>query len=126
MKNQLLHPEQGKEPLFGVLNRYGFCWEGFNSSDETACTAINSLEEGDSIPPMLLNVLQKRLDPYKGYLIFKLDWLLGKNIKALTGGQKTDVQTQVESLEPGRVSGDNAGPNRLSDHLPIYVDLDLA
>ncbi len=126
MKNQLLHPEHGKEPLFEVLNRNGFCWEGFNSNGETARTPIDSLEEGDSIPSILLKVLQKRLAPYNGYLIFKLDWLLGKNVKALAGGQRVDVQTQVESLEPDCIGGENAGPNRISDHLPIYVDLDLA
>ena len=74
---------------------------------------------------MLLKVLKKRLDPFNGYLVFKLDWLLGKNVRALAGGQKADVQTQVESVEPGCISGENAGSNRISDHLPIYVDLDL-
>jgi hypothetical protein len=126
MKNQLLHPEHGKEPLFGVLSRNGFCWEGFNSNGETARAPIDSLEEGDSIPSILLNVLKKRLASYNGYLIFKLDWLLGKNVKALAGGQKADVQTKVESLEADCISGENAGRNRISDHLPIYVDLDLA
>ena len=126
MKNQLLHPENGKEPLFRILNRNGFSWEGFNSNDETARTAIDFLEEADSIPPKLLNLIKKRLDPYNGYLVFKLDWLLGKNVKALTGGQKRDIQTEIASLEPDCVNGENAGPNRVSDHLPIYADLDLA
>lgn len=126
MKNQLLHPEQGNEPLFEVLNRYGFCWEGFNSSRETARTTINSLEEADYIPPKLMKLLQRRLDPYDGYLIFKLDWLLGKNVNTLAGGEKLDIRTEVASLKPDCVNGENAGPNRLSDHLPIYADLDLA
>jgi len=126
MKYQLLHPERDKEPLFGVLSRNDFCWEGFNSSGETARTPIDSLEEGDSIPSMLLNVLKKRFAPYNGYLVFKLDWLLGKNVKALAGGQKTDFQTQVGSLGADCIGGENAGPNRTSDHLPIYVDLDIA
>jgi len=71
-------------------------------------------------------LIKKRLDPYNGYLVFKLDWLLGKNVKALTGGQKRDIQTEIASLEPDCVNGENAGPNRVSDHLPIYADLDLA
>jgi endonuclease/exonuclease/phosphatase family metal-dependent hydrolase len=125
MENQLLHPEHGREPLFGLLSRHGFCWESLNSNDETARAPINSLEEGDSIPPMLLKALKRRLDSFNGYLVFKLDWLLGKNVKTLTGAQKTDVKTQVESVEPGCISGENAGPRRISDHLPIYVDLDL-
>jgi endonuclease/exonuclease/phosphatase family metal-dependent hydrolase len=125
MKNQLLHPELGREPLFRILSRHSFCWEGLNSNSETARAPINSLEEGDSIPPAILKVLQKRLASYNGYLIFKLDWLLGKNVEALAGGQKADVQTDAVSLEPGCIGGKNAGPNRVSDHLPIYVDLNI-
>jgi endonuclease/exonuclease/phosphatase family metal-dependent hydrolase len=126
MKHQLLHPETGREPLFGVLNRHGFCWQNFNSSDETARAAIDSLEEADYIPSGLLNAMQRRLDPYEGYLIFKLDWLMGKNVKALTGGERRDFQTEVISLEPGCINGENAGSRRISDHLPIYADLDMA
>ena len=126
MKNQLLHPETGREPLFEVLSRHGFCWQDFNSNDETARAAIVSLEEADYIPPKLLSAMQKRLDPYEGYLVFKLDWLIGKNVNALTGGQKRDFQTEAASLEPGCINGENAGPDRISDHLPIYADLDIA
>jgi hypothetical protein len=59
-------------------------------------------------------------------LSFKLDWLLGKNIQALTGGQARDLQTDVVSLSPSCFKGENAGPNRMSDHLPIYADFELA
>jgi endonuclease/exonuclease/phosphatase family metal-dependent hydrolase len=126
MKNQLLHPERGDEPLFDVLSRYGFCWEGFNSNEETARAAIDSLEEVDFFPTSLLKVVRRRLDPYKGYLCFKLDWLLGNNIRMLTEGQNRDLSAGVESLSPGCVKGENSGVNRISDHLPIYADLDLA
>ncbi len=125
-KDQLLHPERGREPLFEVLARHGFIWQGLNSHQETARALIYSLEEAGSFPVILLEPLKKRLEPYGGYLCFKLDWFLGKNIQALTGGKMKDVLTGTESVEPACVEVENAGPGRLSDHLPIYADLDLA
>jgi endonuclease/exonuclease/phosphatase family metal-dependent hydrolase len=126
MKYQLLHPECGREPVFDVLAQHGFMWEGFNSSEETARTEIGALEEADFLPDAILKAFQKRLDPYKGYLGFKLDWLLGKNIRGLGAGQKFENRENVSSLEPGCLFVENAGPNRVSDHLPLYADLDLA
>jgi endonuclease/exonuclease/phosphatase family metal-dependent hydrolase len=126
IKKQLLHPECGKEPLFNILNQQGFAWEALNSNEETARTGILSLEEAGSLPSSILKILQKRLDPYQGYLCFKLDWLLGKNIPALADGQKKDLPAKVASRNPACLKGENTGPLRISDHLPIYADLDLA
>jgi hypothetical protein len=126
MKYQLLRPECGREPVFKVLGQYGFMWEGFNSSEETARTEIGALEEAAFLPDPILKAFQKRLAPYEGYLSFKLDWLLGKNIRALGAGRKLDNRENVSSLRAGCLSMENAGSNRISDHLPVYADLDLA
>ena len=126
MKHKLFHPELGRERLFKALSRHGFSWKGCNSNEETARTAIDSLEEVGFFPPKLLNVIHRRLEPYQGYLAFKLDWLLGKNIQSLMGGQIRDLQTDVVSLNPACLKGENAGPDRLSDHLPIYADFELS
>jgi endonuclease/exonuclease/phosphatase family metal-dependent hydrolase len=126
IRKQLLHPERGKEPLFNILNRYGFAWEAFNSNEETARVSINSLEESGSLPISVLKVLHKRLEPYQGYLCFKLDWLFGKNVVALGDEQKKDMRANVASMKPSCLKGENTGPLRMSDHLPIYADLDLA
>ncbi len=126
IKDQLLHPERYGEPLFGVLNCHDFFWEGLNSYEETARAAIYSLEETGNLPASLLGVLKKRFEPYHGYLCFKLDWLLARNVKALGNGQLNDACTGVVSLSPACLKGENAGPHRISDHLPIYADLDLA
>jgi endonuclease/exonuclease/phosphatase family metal-dependent hydrolase len=126
LKNELLHPELGSEPLFDILKRSGFEWEDLNSNEETARTAIASLEEAGFLPAPLLNLAKRRLEPYRGYLCFKLDWFLGKNIRALGEGQKRDRTTEVTSRVPGSVQGVNYGPDRISDHLPIYADIDLA
>jgi len=125
MKNQLLNPEKGWEPLFKIVKQYGFSWESFNSNEETARTAIDTLDESGRLPRMLVSGIGKRMDPYNGYLRFKLDWFLGKNLRALKVGQKRDILTQVFSMDPGCIKGKNYGPDRISDHLPVYTDLDL-
>jgi endonuclease/exonuclease/phosphatase family metal-dependent hydrolase len=125
VKEQLLHPEDGREPLFDVLKQNRFFWDTLNSNEETARTEIGTLEESDLLPGFLLDGIKKRLDPYGGYLCFKLDWFLGKRLKPLKGGQKKDAATGVASLEPGCIIQKNYGPDRISDHLPVYVDLDL-
>jgi endonuclease/exonuclease/phosphatase family metal-dependent hydrolase len=126
LNSQLLHPERGKEPLFKALTRHGFIWEGLNSYEETARADIYALEEVGFLPAALLKPLQRRLEAYQGYLCFKLDWLLGKNVLPLSGGQKKDMVAGVGALGPACLKGGNAGPDRISDHLPIYADLDLA
>lgn len=125
MAQRLLHPELGAEPLFRRLYRDGFRWEGFNSGEETARAAIGSLEEAEFLPDAILGAVRKRLEPYQGYFRFKLDWLLGKNVAPLRAGQKCDRESGISSVDPGCVEGINYGPDRISDHLPIYADLDL-
>jgi endonuclease/exonuclease/phosphatase family metal-dependent hydrolase len=125
LKAQLLHPDSGREPLFQILGKHGLGWREFNSYEETARTAIGSLEEADSLPGCISRMIQRRLEPYGGYLCFKLDWIFGKHARALGSGWKRDERTGVESLAPGCRAGPNAGPDRVSDHLPIYADVDV-
>jgi endonuclease/exonuclease/phosphatase family metal-dependent hydrolase len=125
-KLKLLHPEYGSEPLFRLLRHNGFDWERLNSSDETARAAIDSLEEAGFLPGPLLRLAQKRLEPYRGYLCFKLDWFIGKNVLPLDRGRREDAGTNVISRKPGVAAMENSGPGRISDHLPIYADIDLA
>jgi len=123
IKDQLLHPEKGLEPLFQAAGERGFSWDSLNSNEETARTAITALEESRYLPGWILRAVQMRLKPYDGYLCFKLDWFLGKHLKTLTRNKKRDDATGTHSVNPGRVRQINYGPKRISDHLPIYVDL---
>jgi len=125
LKKQLLHPEKGREPLFEVAKQAGFLWESLNSSEETARTAMDTLEESNLLPGFFLKGVKKRLKPYGGYLCFKLDWFLAKHLEALGHNQKHDNDSKVASRDPGRIYGQNYGTDRISDHLPIYGDLDL-
>ncbi len=126
MKEDLLHPESGREPLFRLLHNSGFNWEGLNSSEETARAAIDSLEESGFLSGSILKLVRKRLDPYQGYFCFKLDWIVGKGFPVLSRGQKQDSRTKIISLDPASIRSENSGPGRVSDHLPIYADIDLA
>ena len=119
----LIHPERGAEPLFhGVLDA-GFAWEGLNSAGHTATAPIGGLEEAYMIPAALVRAVRKRLEPYQGYLQLKLDWLLGRGVRALCSGEMTDAATGIVSAGPGRVTVATTGPQRLSDHLPIHADI---
>lgn len=125
VQKQLMHPEEEREGLFEVAKRNGFFWDTLNSNEETARTALDTLEESHHLPESLLRIIKKRLESYGGYLCFKLDWFLGKGLDALTERQTSDIDSEVVSLNPGRIHTLNFGPDRISDHMPIYVDLDL-
>jgi endonuclease/exonuclease/phosphatase family metal-dependent hydrolase len=126
MKEELLHPGAGNEPLFRIMRNGGFEWDQFNSGEETARTDLDALEETGDLPAPILRFIRKRLEPYHGRLCFKLDWLFGRGLQGITTGQIQDSRTGVGSLSPGVVKGENAGPGRISDHLPIYADIILA
>jgi endonuclease/exonuclease/phosphatase family metal-dependent hydrolase len=125
VQRELLHPELKREPLFRIASRSGFDWEPMNTNEETGRAAIGSLEEAAILSRPVSYLTRKQLAPYQGYLRFKLDWLFGKNIRALGDGQKQDDETGVISIKPAAVKEINFGPDRVSDHLPIYADYDL-
>lgn len=124
MKQRLLHPEAGGEPLFAEVTRNGFSWEGLNSSDETARAALDGLDEADGIPAPIMNLARRRLAPYQGRLCFKLDWLFGRNVGALGAGERPDARSGVASVSPGVASTVHWGDERISDHKPIYADIE--
>lgn len=124
-RRRLLHPDEGPEPLFELLRQHGFSWKEFNSHEETARAEISSLEETSLLPPLLASWVRKRLEPFQGCLGLKLDWIAARGVRACGEGRKRDAVTGVSALEPACVKGLNAGPDRASDHLPIYADLDV-
>ncbi len=123
MKDCFRHPDAGSEPLFRTVRSQGFFWEGLNSSEATACAPIGELEDARLLPGFLLRMVRKRLEPYDGRLCFKLDWLVGRGIRALRTGERRDPETGVASKAPGCISLERFGPARASDHLPIHADI---
>lgn len=125
MQAELIRPYAGKEPLFQVAHAAGFGWKEFNSHEPTACAPLEGLEDARLLPKWVRRSIQKRLDRYHGYLSLKLDWFLARNARALTEKEMRDSDSGVFSAAPGRVAVIRKGPNRLSDHSPIYTDLRL-
>ena len=123
VQERLRHPERGAEPLFRVAKDAGFDWKELNSSDPTAAASLDVLEDANKIPPVIVELLQKRLEPYNNRLYFKLDWLLGRGVHGLRGGEIRDPGSGVVSVNPGVVHCPQHGPDRISDHLPIYADI---
>lgn len=125
MQKVLTHPERGAEPLFRFVRQARFAWEGLNAAGHTAMAPIGGLEEAHMVPAPVVKAVRRRLEPYHGHLQLKLDWLLGRGIRPLGGGEATDAETGTISMDPGRVPVTTTGPERLSDHLPIHADISI-
>ena len=125
VKAELIRPDDGKEPLFEVARAAGFTWQEFNSPEPTACAPLDGLEDARLLPSFVRRSLGKRLEPYQGYLDLKLDWLLARNVHALKDREMQDPASGVFSAAPGQSSINRKGPDRLSDHSPIYADMRL-
>jgi endonuclease/exonuclease/phosphatase family metal-dependent hydrolase len=125
MKNCLLHPEKGSEPLFREIRERGWFWAGLNSHECTAWAPIGGLEEADRLPRFLADYIRSRLAPYEGYLQLKLDWLFAKGVHPLRAGEAIDRVTEISSRDPGCIQTSAAGADRISDHMPVFADLRL-
>jgi endonuclease/exonuclease/phosphatase family metal-dependent hydrolase len=125
VKTELIRPDAGKEPLFEVARAAGFTWQQFNSPEATACAPLDGLEDAGLLPSFIRRSLGNRLEPYQGYLHLKLDWLLARNVGGLKDREMQDPASGVFSAAPGQVSVNRKGPERLSDHSPIYADMRL-
>ena len=123
VKESMIHPERGTEPLFGHVREAGWFWDGLNSNESTAWAPIGGLEEADRLPRFVADAVRNRLKSYKGFLELKLDWLFGKNIRSLSAGEAADPHTGVSSRDPGRVPTPVTGDERISDHMPVFADI---
>ena len=125
VKEEMRHPERRMEPLFEYLRRSGFEWEGFNSFEETASAPIGNLEDSSLLPEFVVRFVRRRIEPYGGYLPFKLDWLFGRGVSALQANDLVDPGSGVAASNPGCISLQRIGTGRISDHSPIFADLRL-
>ncbi len=125
VKEELRHPERRTEPLFRVMEQAGFEYERLNSFEATASAPIGGLEDAGLLPGFIVRPVRRRLERYGGYLTFKLDWLLGRQVHALRSGEMNDPASGVVSSDPGCVFVERTGAARLSDHNPIFADVRL-
>lgn len=126
VRQTLLHPEQGSEPLFREAEKGCLAWSGLNSHDPTATAELGGLEDAGMLPRRLVSYVQKKLEPYGGRLQFKLDWFFGRAILPLAAGEVRDAATGIVSRDPGCVGTDRTSADRLSDHSPIFADFRCA
>ncbi len=122
---RLRRPQCGSEPLFKAPTRAGFRWEGLNADLPTASAPLGELEDSNLLPEFLVRLIRRRLAPYEGYLHFRLDWLLGREVRPLRRDEILDLETGVSSQGAGQVSTFRTGPDRISDHDPIFADLSV-
>jgi hypothetical protein len=123
MKEAMIHPERGAEPLFGHVREAGWCWAGLNSHESTAWAPIGGLEEANRLPRSVADAVRHRLQPYNGFLELKLDWLFGKNIRPLGAGEVVDLHTGISSRDPACALTPVTGAERISDHMPVFADI---
>ncbi|MGB0887905.1 MAG: endonuclease/exonuclease/phosphatase family protein [Vicingaceae bacterium] len=109
-------PEKKYErPLFKVLEDNNFDYNSFNDRLKgTIYFDINDVLTNDKtakfIPSFLIKYLQKKLSPWKGCVPLKIDWLAGKNA----------VCKNAQTIEKPNSKG-----VQLSDHNPIFIDIDV-
>jgi endonuclease/exonuclease/phosphatase family metal-dependent hydrolase len=105
-----------EQPLFTMLSTNGFDFNTYNDRLKgTLYFDVNQVLTNDKIkqfvPAFFTKELHRRLQPWKGCVPLKIDWLAGK------GGTVLNAQTIEKPQVKGRF---------LSDHNPIYIDLKLA
>jgi len=123
VNRELCRPDSGREPLFRLAERAGFSWAELNSRQPTAWASLESLEDAKFLPEIVRRKIQRRLQPYGGYLHMKLDWFLGRGVNPLEDNELIDPETAVVSSAPGRVALEHPVARRVSDHQPIHLDL---
>jgi endonuclease/exonuclease/phosphatase family metal-dependent hydrolase len=124
LHRRLSHPETG-EPAIREFARFGYETEGFNDRSATSRTIVSNLDDPTRLPPLMKWWVNHRVGPEGLMLEFRLDWLAGRGIRALTPGEVIDEQTGIASVGAQTFSGLTRNGSPLSDHDPIVVDVGL-
>jgi len=103
-----------EKKLFETLEKVGFTIEGFNVKG--GCTLHYDFNDpffrmslSDWLPQWCFHFIDWALKPHNGKCSFKLDWFMGRDLKAIRSKIIQDLPRN---------------PHRLSDHDPILVDID--
>lgn len=121
---QSIKAPQMREPLFTLLKKHEFTEAGFNSDDVSCYVPMTILEDSAALPGFLAKAIHHQMARYNGQLDFRLDWMIGRNIRALHDQEIIDGRTKIASLKPHTISGlRNNNGSQIADHDPITVDL---
>lgn len=104
-----------EKPLFTLLENKGFNYNDYNDRNKgTLYFDMNDMltnqKTAKFIPNFLVRELERRLKPWNGCVPLKIDWIAGK------GAKPSNPQT----YEKPTING-----IRLSDHNPIFVDIEI-
>lgn len=121
---QLITHPQSHEPLFDLLYENGFTDRGFNDESATCRVPLSILEDKSRLPVSLAEMVERRMEPYHNQLDFRLDWILGRNVRALKDAEITDSVSGITSRAPQTITGlSNEQGIQISDHDPITADI---
>ncbi len=115
---------QSREPLFHLLRKHGFTEEGFNDLETTCIVPMKGFEDRTNLPKFLADAFEYRMGRFDHRLDFRLDWIIGRNVKPLCDSEVIDSVRGIASRSPQSIQGlanDNGG--QISDHAPITVDI---
>lgn len=124
LRQRLSHPEI-REPAIRELRRFGYETQGFNDRSATSRTIVSNLDDPAGLPRPMKWWVNRRVGPEGLLLEFRLDWLAGRGLRALSAGEVIDEQTGTASVNAQTVPGLTHGGLPLSDHDPIVADLTL-
>jgi len=124
LRRRLIRPEF-REPAIREFARFGYSTAGFNDGSCTSRTIVSNLDDPSRLPRLMKWWVNRRVGPEGLLLEFRLDWLAGRGIRALTAGEVVDEHTGTASVDAQTVLGLKYGGSPLSDHDPIVVDLAL-
>ena len=103
------------KPMFDVLLKHGFDFNSFNDRNKgTIYFDMNDMLTNEKsqkfVPDFFLRYLERKLKPWNGCVPLKIDWIAGKNC----------IAKNPQTIERPKVND-----NLLSDHNPIFVDVEL-
>ncbi len=117
---------QKHEPLFTLLTEQGFTGAGLNDAATTCHLITRGLEDASPLPAWLTRPFEARMKRFDYQLDMRLDWIFGRNVKALKEGEITDRLSRNQSRHAQTISGlVTATGQQVSDHDPITADLKL-
>jgi hypothetical protein len=124
LRRRLSHPER-REPAIREFAKFGFKIDGFNDRSSTSRTIVSNLDDSSRLPSLMKWWVNRQIGPEGLLLEFRLDWLAGRGVRALSAGQVIDQQTGIASVDAHTFSGLTWEGSPLSNHDPIVVDLAL-
>lgn len=115
IENYMTPERKFDKPMFDKLLKYGFDFNSFNDRDKgTIYFDMNDLMTNEKskkfVPDFFLRYLERKLKPWNGCVPLKIDWLAGKNCTAKN--PQTIERPEIKNII-------------LSDHNPIWVDIEL-